>query len=459
MSGDTSLASLQAVVAGACLLLACASAVAQPDVDPYRGLEFYYGDNHFHSGFSGDNTSDLPPIGAYLAAARRVDEIARAMNLHDDTQGDLGGYFLFLSDHIKYVPTRKDMTEAAYQAMRKQADDFRIDRKGPLVTFTAFAGGELTGLARGSRLDMPWDDKFGHLNIFNVTSISPFVESNLFWNQKGTTVMDIISGIPGAIGQFNHPGYGGEPRTGDSPDALYPYTPQRDRVFKFFEVTDGNPKDWDIGVAQYQLCLQNGYHVSPVAGSDIHDTQRALTLQTQKGILPGRTVIIAPPTLGKSIVERRKILLDAAEAGHVYATENPNLRLIFSINGFSIGHRFAERSELLKISISVRDPGSPGAGQRDATNVRTIDLVQNKPCSDHGRSIAKGDVTLESQCTKSIQRWSTLPSGTDILLADNLNSFHAIWTLKSHDRDMHYLFLQVTQQDGSRAITTPFFFD
>jgi hypothetical protein len=36
--------------------------------DPYGGAKFYFGDTHFHAGYSGDNRDDRPPIAAFLTA-------------------------------------------------------------------------------------------------------------------------------------------------------------------------------------------------------------------------------------------------------------------------------------------------------------------------------------------------------------------------------------------------------
>lgn len=163
----------------ALLFITAVLTAARSFANPYQDLKFYYGDNHFHSGFSGDNRNDRPPLFAFLSAVNRLAKIDRNTKANDEALRDLGGYFLFMSDHVKYVPTRRDMTDEMYQEMKKESDDPKIDRAGPHFTFTALPGAELTGLARNGILYTPWDDKFGHLNIFNVESISSFAESNL----------------------------------------------------------------------------------------------------------------------------------------------------------------------------------------------------------------------------------------------------------------------------------------
>lgn len=292
-------------------------AAPQPDL-------YYYGDMHFHSGFSADNRGDQEPLAAYQSACQRTEQLAQRYG------PGLGGFFLFVTDHIRYVKTRPDMDEEQYQRLRAQADDPGVDRRGPRFTFTALPGAELTGLARGGH--PRWDDKFGHLNLLSPSSVAEFVETDVSANPLGGEAMDRFAADPTHLGQFNHPGYNGEPRTGDDADHLYPYTPERDVVFRFIEVNDDLPQFWEAGVAQYNVCLRQGYHVAPVVGTDIYNTKGGLTGQA-------RTVIVMPSTLGRPLSERRAMLLEYARLGRVYATENPTVEILWSVDGYSMGSR------------------------------------------------------------------------------------------------------------------------
>lgn len=419
--------------------------------DPYQNLKFYYGDNHYHTGFSDDNTQDAPPLTAFINTVERLKTQGTDPHYGADTTPDLGGYVLFMSDHVKYIPTRIDMTAPQYEIMKQQADDIRSHFQGPQYTFTIFTGGELTGLARSGPY-MPWDDKFGHLNIFNVKDMAPFIENSLIFNFKGTYVMDLLATQENAIGQFNHPGYNNEPRTGDDSSSLYPYTEARDKVFNFFEVSDGNPFNWQIGAAQYNLCLQKGYHVSPVIGSDVHDTKSALLFDTKTVLKPARTVIIAPSTINLDQNTRRKILLEAIHKGIVYATEDSNLQIKIAINDFPMGHRFNEIPAKLNIHIDINDPGSPGNEHRvyyDSDKLKTVELLQNKRCVEKGKPIEDKDVTSEAQCTKVLKKWELSES-----------RFVTDYAINTAELDnLKYIYLKVVQQDGDRAMTTPFFFN
>lgn len=127
-----------------------------------------------------------------------------------------------------------------------------------------------------------------------MDSVAGFVEKDVSSNWGGTQAMDRFAENPDHLGQFNHPGYGNEPRTGDDADHLYPYSPARDRVFRLIEVNDDRPAHWDTGVAQYNVCLRQGYHRSPVVGTDIHNTKAGLTGQA-------RTVVVMPSTVGLNL--------------------------------------------------------------------------------------------------------------------------------------------------------------
>ncbi|MBS2033803.1 CehA/McbA family metallohydrolase [bacterium] len=389
----------------------------KPSTDPYAGLLCYYGDTHFHSGYSDDNRRDGPPIRAWQSALQRSTEASKFFGPW------LGGFFLFVTDHVTYIKTRQDMDDALFQKARKQADDPSVDRKGPDYTFTAFAGAEMTGLRRGG--DYPYfDDRFGHLNFFNMTSIAPYVEDDLAANAEGSEVMDRFAADSSHLGQFNHPGYGEEPRTGDDSLHLYPYTPTRDRVFRFIEVNDDRPAHWQKGVSQYNLCLRRGYHVSPVVGTDIHNTASGLTGQA-------RTVIWAPSTLNLDLEQRRQLLLAAARAGRVYATENQTLLLQWSLDGYPMGARISRRAEG---AIKVRAHCVSG-------NISKVELV-----ADTKPEVAEEKIDDERQCTRVLASWK----------ADSTN-FQASQQVRLSG--VHYLYLRLQVKSGERAVTSPIYLE
>ncbi|MFN8612778.1 MAG: CehA/McbA family metallohydrolase [Vulcanimicrobiota bacterium] len=389
----------------------------ESSADPYAGLLCYYGDMHFHSGYSDDNRRDGPPLKAWQSALARTSEACKHVGPW------LGGYFLFVTDHVTYIKTRKDMDDGLYQQMRKQADDPSVDRAGPVYTFTAFAGAEMTGLRRGG--DYPYfDDKFGHLNFFNMDSIAPYVEDDLAANAEGSEVMDRFAADPSHLGQFNHPGYGEEPRTGDDSLHLYPYTAARDRVFRFIEVNDDWPEHWQKGVSQYNLCLRRGYHVSPVVGTDIHSTRSGLTGQA-------RTVIWAPPTLNLSLAQRRDTLLTAARAGRVYASENQTLALEWSLDGYPMGARIPRRTE-----GEIRFRARCASG-----NIARVEVAADKK-----PEIAEERIDNEQQCTRVLAEWE----------ADSAEVFGSRRVKLS---GVHYLYLRLWVKSGERAVTSPIYLE
>lgn len=390
---------------------------ALPSQNPYQGLLAYYGDTHFHSGYSGDNQGDGPPLKAWQSALARTPEAARRVGPW------LGGYFLFVTDHVTYIKTRRDMTDPLFQQMRQQANDPSVDRPGPEYTFTAFPGAEMTGLRRGR--DYPhFDDKFGHLNFFLMDSIAPYVETDLADNLEGERVMDSFAVDPTHLAQFNHPGYGEEPRTGDDDRHLYPYTPERDQVFRWIEVNDDRPNHWDKGVSQYNLCLRQGYHVSPVVGTDVHRTEGGLTGQA-------RTVILAPSTLGMPVARRRALLMDAGRAGRVYATENQTLLLQWSLDGYPMGSRLEKRSQG-EVKVLVRCATS---------QIKRVELA-----ADMKPEVAESQIEKESQCTRTLAQWE--PAGSEFSVSQKVRL-----------SGVHYLYLRVWLGMGERAVTSPIYLE
>ncbi|MBT9585897.1 hypothetical protein IV102_21320 [bacterium] len=388
--------------------------------EPFPEALFYYGDTHFHSGFSGDNPHDQEPLQAYRSACERTPQLALRYGPR------LGGFFLFLSDHITYIKTRADMDESRFQIMRRQADDPSVDRSGPGFTFTAFAGAELTGLGRAGHPE--WDDKFGHLNLFLTDSVADFVENDVSSNWGGTQAMDKFSANPEHLGQFNHPGYGNEPRTGDDADHLYPYSPARDRVFRLIEVNDDRPAHWETGIAQYNVCLRQGYHVSPVVGTDIHNTKSGLTGQA-------RTVVVMPSTLGLTLWERRAMLVHYLRLGRVFATESPTVEITWSLNGYPMGSIMQRPQQPSSLQLSVSCNNS---------HVARVELVGG---IDSQMPAAKID--QESQCTAILYRWE--PQRAD---------FSSVQQLANKDLDKcAYVYLKVTLASGQRAVTAPIYLE
>ncbi len=416
--------------------------------DSFNDLKFYYGDNHFHSGFSGDNEDDSEPLVAFENAFERAMNWGSNAEYGGDPTKDLGGYFLVVSDHLKFVPTRKDMTNELFQEMLSQADSVNHTITKKSYTFTALAGGEITGLRRGSSFK-PWDDKFGHINVFNLKNVEPITENNLFFNTSGNNMMDILSKNPNVVAQINHPGYGGEPVLGNSDKDIFPFTVERDRVFNLIEVTDGRTENWEIGIAQYHKALRKGFHLSPVVGSDIHNTKDALFMRSHSARdKVARTVILAPQTTGLSVNERRGILVQAIKKGRVYATEDSNIQIKWSINDVLMGGELSNVLPTYKVKIEVNDPGMPAKKFRnydDSSLLESITLIKGYfTTKEEAKSLNEQDYVND------IKRWSFDEDTPRASIYFELNGKLL--------EDARYLMLSVQQRDDDRAITTPIYF-
>jgi hypothetical protein len=366
------------------------------------------GDTHYHSGYSGDNRSDAPPEAAFRKAKVRL-----------RSNPGVGGYFLFMTDHIQYTRTRPDMTEATFQQARVQADSSEFDvRSAP--TLTVFAGAELTGLRRARSGHPYWDDKFGHLNLLNPTSIADFVENSLSSNYDGQAAMDRYASVEGHLGQFNHPGFGEEPRTGDSENHLYPYSAQRDRTFRLIEVSNGSVSSWDKGMSQYNLCLQQGYHVSPAMGSDFHDTRNVFSWNG--------CAWWTPPTSGKTLMQRRALLLEAVAQGRCYVTEDVHLRIFWSLDGRPMGSQLEPRKQA-QLQLKVEQMGG--------LPIRWVELLADAP--------SPRQASQESQVTRVLAHWDVegpLCSQAQTVDCDGLK----------------YLYVRAQTKDGRRAASAPITF-
>lgn len=155
----------------------------------------------------------------------------------------------------------------------------------------------------------------------------------------------------------------------------------------------------------YKRLLALGYTVGPTMDHDNHYT-------TFGHMSPTRTVLL-------SQVLSRDSLLAAYHAGRFYASEDWDTQVDFRINGLPMGSHLTGTSALL-INAIVKDP-DPG------DNIESIKLWYGKPGSGEMAKVLK---TVVGQNTLQL-------------------------AIKLKDDESFYYFLEITQIDGDRVVTSP----
>lgn len=199
----------------------------------------------------------------------------------------------------------------------KSRDKFNLKDK-----FIALNGFEMT-------YPFKVENKIGHINIFNSDG---FVSTNLD-NMTLDNFYKLISEQDDLIGQFNHPG----DKFGDFNNLKY--SKSADEVISLIEVCNGYNKDNSKNILsfnKYQLALDNGWHVAPTANQDNHKVDFGIANEF-------RTVILSTELSKDS-------LYDSLKKMRVYATQDKNIRIDYSINELPLGSTITNAT---KLSFSI----------------------------------------------------------------------------------------------------------
>jgi hypothetical protein len=312
----------------------CLNVAAGDDEETTYNL--YFGDLHTHTSWSdGAGT----PWDAFAAAKAA------------------GADFMAVTDHVHYPYGKISLTQKLWEETLMAAESFTSD------DFVAMAGYELW---------LPWA---GEVNVYNTDTVYRD-EGNPgghgFNNGLHEGMMEVLPSLydwlsdTGAIGQWNHPTYWygvndkgfNESQMANFFDFDY-YTESRDLGMSVLENLE-NP-DYE---QSYILALDAGWHIMPAANSDTHSANWISGYET-------RTVLLAPSLTPDD-------LYDAMRASRGYATQDENLRIVYTLNDEVMGSTLSAPGPTYVANIHIEDP--------DGTASDEITLVEI--VSDHGVVVA-----------------------------------------------------------------------
>ena len=199
--------------------------------------------------------------------------------------------------------------------------------------------------------EMTWSDGCGHMNTFNTAG---FENRNnpIFYNKAQSIANPAglaayygkLALVPGSISQMNHPG----DTFGDFYDFAL-YNPAFDAVIDLIEVGNGEGTVHQAGYfpsyQYYTKALDKGWHLAPTNNQDNHlghwgDSNTA------------RTVILATELTEAS-------LYDAMRNRRVYATEDNDLSIIYTLNDLIMGTISDSDAATATIKVQISDPTDP----------------------------------------------------------------------------------------------------
>ena len=350
----------------------------------------YFGQLHSHTQYS-DGAGSLESALAY------VKDLPESANVD----------FVAFTDHSNYFDSKNNpnVEAALYDtSLVKDSDPSHswATYKNTVAAFNAANAGKKVAIAG---FEMTWSGGPGHINTFNTPGIVSRNNTTLNNKTKDAGLQayyELLSQTEGvdSISQFNHPGT----TFGNFIDFGY-WNAVVDTRMYMVEVGNG---EGQIGAGgyypsyeQYIMALDKGWHVAPTNNQDNHKGRWG-------NANDARDVILTDDFSESGIYA-------ALRARCMYATEDKNLELDYTVNGNMMGS-IIDVPEKLNFEISFNDP--------DRTDsIAKVELVVNSGkvayTWDSAADLAKGSVSVE-----------LAPEYT-------------------------YYFVRVTEGDGDLAVTAP----
>ena len=247
----------------------------------------------------------------------------------------------------------------------------------------------------GFEMTWPEDKKLGHISTFNTPGWQTRDQADF---ENVPTALEhyykALTTVPGSVSQFNHPGtFHGDFERFDH------YSPQYDAVISLLEIAG---EDGAVDCEYYHLALDKGWHVAPTNNQNNHNGQWGDASRA-------RTVILA-----ETLTE--EALYDAMKDRRVYATQDSDLTVYYTLNGAVMGS-ILPKSEEAEITVFLSDPTDEAIG-----NVEVV--------ADGGEVIDSAYVGTPAKVLEL-----SVPGGYS------------------------YYYLRVTQPDGDVAVTAPVWMD
>ena len=350
--------------------------------------QLYFGQLHSHTTYS-DGSGSLETALEYIGS------LPKSANVQ----------FVAFTDHSNYFDTTSAANPAdAVNDKSLMTDASREKWETYKNTVAAFNASQ-SDLIAVAGFEMTWSGGPGHINTFDSDGLVS--RNNAALNNKtndaGMKLYYETINKGNSLNQFNHPGT----TFGNFTDFNYRDDATDEHMF-LVEVGNG---EGQIGAGgyypsyeQYTLALDKGWHVAPTNNQDNHKGRWG-------NANDARDVILTNDFSEQGIY-------DAIRALRVYATEDKNLQVTYTVNGEPMGTIFTDENapEKLNVEVTLYDPDS-------ADSVTKVELVSDGGVVSHtwnsAEEIAQGSLSAQL------------------------------------DPEYSYYYLRVTQKDGDLAVTAP----
>lgn len=348
---------------------------APMEIEDYK---LYFGQLHAHTNLS-DGTGTVEEAYDHASKVANLDFLA--LTDHSNSFDNDGG--VHLGD------ANAEELSKEWQEGRRGARDITEREDG---TFIGLYGFEMTWSGGAP----------GHINTFNSAG---FESRNYAPYKKGDNYevlqayFDTLNENPETISQFNHPG----DTFGDFMDFSL-YDPIIDNQMTLIEVGNGEGAIGASGYfpsySYYTRALDKGWHVAPTNNQDNHkgnwgDSNTA------------RSVVLADELSEEGIY-------DAMKNYRVYATEDNDLSILYTLNGNAMGSILGDQEEI-DIELQLTDP-------TDSEGQTKVEVIVN---------------------------------GGQTLAEDTFEGGSAELSFKNLANNYSYYYIRVTQADKNIAVTAP----
>ena len=243
--------------------------------------------------------------------------------------------------------------------------------------------------------EMGWPDRMdlGHISTFATLGFqSPAQEDYRYYTTALANYYDAVTSVSGSVSQFNHP------KTGRTNFQSFAYDTDADRVISLLEIdlAASNPLRF------YVQALDAGWHLAPTAIQSIYSSS-----WQDNGT---RTAVYA-----ETLTEAG--LLEALRQCRAYATQDADLRLLYTMDSYRMGSQ-----------LDLRHVGD------------TMDI-----------SLSVSDATDGAACLVEV-----ITAGGKIAASREISGGQAEFSIPTASG---YWFLKVTQPDGDIAVTAPIWVD
>ena len=351
--------------------------------------ELYFGQLHSHTTYSDGS-------GSLQSALQYIGSLPESANVD----------FVAFTDHSNYFDTSSAVNpeQALYDMSLagENSQNLWNTYKGDIAAFNA----SQTDVVAIGGFEMTWSGGPGHINTFatpGIVSRNNGVLNNKTADAGMKAYYALLSQAEGvdSINQFNHPGT----TFGNFTDFAY-WDPVIDSRIQLVEVGNG---EGQVGAGgyfpsyeQYTMALDKGWHLAPTNNQDNHKGKWG-------NANDARDVVLTADFTEEGIYE-------AIRNYRVYATEDKNLEIGYTVNGLVLGSIISEVPEKLDLAVTVYDP-------------------------DTSDSVSKVEVIVNSG--KVAHTWDDPAELSGGMLTATLAP------------DYSYYYLRVTQGDGDIAVTAP----